>query len=255
MKTKIFVLVVLSVLIILSCVNKESKINMDNDIISVMKVDPIKYGNDYLVELDFNDKRIKKFGTKKVNAFNLPLSESFISFISMVSNGLYIDIGNALTVFPVDSVEGIWTNIFDITSMFRKEAFIESDRFVIFGMNGVDFESWAFYTGKRFKNGEFPIVLFYPENIKNKKYTLMNSSFDKFLTIQYYLLKSVDFEETMSYKEAVVKSNKMEDEEQQLVDDLYTKYDSIIPVPKYDFYESGISIKELDILIDKINND
>ncbi len=226
-----------------------------------MRVKSKNYGSNFEIELDFKDKRITKFDTKNKNLNSMKLPKSFEFFVKEISNGLIIDIGNSLEIFPIEKSKYFWTSINQITNEFINDAIIPNDDFIIFGMNnGVDSEFWAFYTDKKFKNGEYPIVWINPGALGNDYFALANSRFDRFLTIQYYLLKSTDYEESMTYQEALKKSKddyfveKEEKKYQELLDTLYNIFEPIIPTPQGDFDENAMTIEQLNKLIDKVND-
>lgn len=219
------------------------------------------YGNGFTTEIDFNDTRIHKLANNENTANDLKLPNSFIAFSNKISNGLVIDIGNQLRIFQVSNeVTGLPT-VQSRTNEFINNKYIDSEDFIIFGENGVDSETWAFYTKKSFKNGEYPIVWITLGASNNDHYVLFNSRFDRFLTIQYYYLKSSDYASTtkMTYEELVknTPNNKNFESESQydlLLSKLYSKYDPIIPAPLGDLYSNTLTINQLDSLIDSIND-
>jgi hypothetical protein len=256
MKRAIFGLLA-TTLIFCSCSNRNNKMDINANTLSIMKVTAIEYGDKFSVELNLEDTRITKFETSNLNKIDYLLPKSFQDFINNISDGLILDIGNQLTIFSTKKTNGLWTTIAEITAEYI--SITKSDKFVVFGVNGVDSEGWAFYTSTRFADGEYPIVWITQGAADDENYVLMNSRFDRFLTIQSYLLTSGDYEKTMSYSEALAQSedknqmNAIENGYQELIDKLYESYDPLIPTPKYNQYTQTMTIDELNVLIEKIN--
>jgi hypothetical protein len=63
---------------------------------------------------------------------------------------------------------------------------------VVFGCNGVDGETWAFYTGCEPKNGEYPIIWISPLSVHEEGYVLFSTNFDSFINIYVPFLKFTD---------------------------------------------------------------
>ncbi|MBM3925279.1 MAG: SMI1/KNR4 family protein [SAR202 cluster bacterium] len=162
----------------------------------------------------------------------IELPPSYKEFVTKYSNGLFVDIGNALTLFP------LFPNKFeenqDFTLSGSKKLFAEieevgSEGFLPFGMNGVDFETWAFYTSVRFNDGEYPIILLLPGACLLPRFT----SFLGFLnfTVNWLILTDLD---------------KKEDFYSKKWKELYKKYDPRMkPIPVDEDYENCASVSIL----------
>lgn len=240
---------------------------MRNDIDTLfdqMRTGKLHTFSDHVFEIDINDESITKSPPLIVENNDLRqlqdrLPPSFIEFIRTIGNGIHIEIGNALTIFPVgEGVSGYWTNVLSLTTeTIAREDFLSKD-FVFFAMSGVDGEMFAFYTAAKFDNGEFPIVWFTPGSVNTCPFVFINSGFDKFLTIQYYLLKATTFEETyVTFEEAAKASSeksKMEQDErnwQNFQNKLYDTFDRAVPKPNHDFYKSALTLSELTEIIER----
>jgi hypothetical protein len=87
--------------------------------------------------------------------------------------------------------------------------------------------------------------------ITDNAFVLINSRFDAFLTIQYYLLKATDYEPNLSREEAARRaldpSYAQADEFrwQNLIDQLYRLFDPAILPPKYDYYGSALPLSSI----------
>jgi len=247
-----------------SCSNRTT--NERTELLKEIRVDKLETSDTFVFEIDLTDKRISKASPLLSDNNDLKklqdrLPPSYLKFLKTYSNGLHIEIGNSLTIFPIGEVSGFWTDILSLTNETLADSSFPSKDFIFFGMSGVDSEMFGFYTAKQFDNGEYPIVWFTPGSADTKPFVLLNSSFDKFLTMQYYLLKASDYEETYAtYEEAAKASsdkNAMEEDRnnwQNYLDKLYDTFDPTIPKPNHDYYKSAISLTELNETIELTRN-
>lgn len=210
----------------------------------------------FIFEIDLNDDRIKKSGLLQLDNKDFielqnKLPPSFIDFIKNYSDGLYIDIANALTIFPVGKQNDAigWSTILGNTKEVIKYGFFSSKEFIFFAQTGVDSEMFAFYTGVKFNNGEYPIVWFTPGSTDTESFVLVNSSFDKFLTTHYYWLV---FTAYYDYNEPIATLEENNKNGQNFIDKLYDTFDPNIPKPNYNFYEAAVSFEELKKQIENL---
>ncbi len=228
-------------------------------------------GNRYNFEIDLNDHRIAastklSLETEDFSQLADKLPPSFITFVKNCADGLFIDIGNALTIFPVaGNVDGFSANVSSETKNWLDE--FPSNEFIVFGKLGVDYEFFCFYTGKKLKNGEYPVVWFSPGLVCNRRFMLLNTGFDKFLTIQYYLLRATDLHENDEslaeimndssylknplYREAEERESR---NWQNFLNHLYSNFDSEMPKPNHEYYKSAVSFEELIRQIDQVQD-
>jgi hypothetical protein len=222
--------------------------------------------NDYIFEVDFDSENIKtssKIGSddENLNLLKDNLPPSFIYFIEKISNGLEISIGNTLRIYPVDKdFRNYWNNILALDQWVIKGKAFPSKDFQFFGGDGSG-QLFAFYTATRFSNGEFPILRFTPGLIDTNPFVLLNSSFDFFLTIQYYLLKATEFEKTGYLNDEILKSttylNTIKQDEinwQKFHDKLYDNFEKLIPKPNADYFQSMMTLDEIIVAVEQIKN-
>jgi hypothetical protein len=120
----------------------------------------------------------------------IDLPPSFIDFIKTYTDSLYISTGNALSIFPLCDNKDSFTNIAEISKDYAHIGnVLDSHRLLIFGMSGVDSETWAFYIDKRYSNGEYPILWISPGE---ERFFVHSSSFDSFINIQFNSLTDTD---------------------------------------------------------------
>ncbi len=172
------------------------------------------------------------------------LPYSLRTFVQLFSNGITIDIGNLVRVDSVDGERNMefWTKEYKNYDSFPTE------NFIAFGSSGGG-EVFGFLNDLETHPQEFPIVWMDPGSYDEDGFVFVNSSFDKFLTIQYYLLKAIDNEEL--YQE--LEDNEIEstgidiedDEWQSFQDFLYNRFDPIIPKPNSDIFESAKTLNEV----------
>ncbi len=229
-----------------------------------MRTNKLSGLDNFVFEIDINDENISTSPPLGVDNNDLrqlqdKLPPSFLKFIRTVANGLCIEIGNLLTVFPVgQNISDHWTNVLTLTTETLADCLFPSKDFVFFGMSGVDREMFAFYTATKLDNGEYPVVWFAPGSVGLESFVLINTGFDKFLTMQYYLLKATEYSETYAtYEEAAKASsdkNKMDQYNrnwQNFQNKLYDTFDPAIPKPKHDFYESAMTLTGLNETIER----
>jgi hypothetical protein len=214
-------------------------------------------------EIDIMDANISKspplvVGNNDLGKLQNRLPPSFLKFIQRIANGLHIELANSLTVLPVGPGPSDYgTNVLALTTEMLSDDVFPSKDFVFFAMSGGG-ELFAFYTAKKFRNGEYPIVWFTPGSIDSNPFVLINTGFDKFLTMQYYILKATEYGDTFAtYEEALKAStdkNKMEQDDrnwQNFQNKLYDTFDSTIPKPNHDLYKSTKTLKELNETIEQ----
>ncbi len=217
------------------------EIDLNNE--NVLKSSPLKSDND-----DFKKLRDK-------------LPPSFIKFVQSFANGLHVEIGNALTIFPIgQDIGDYWADIKSLTDETISDSLFPSKDFVFFASDGGG-EMFAFYTAEKFENGEYPIVWYTPGSVDTNPFVLINSGFDKFLTMQFYLLKATDYEETYStYTEAAKASsevnamNQNEKNWQKFHDRLYDTFEPTIPKPNHDYFQSALTLLQLAETIKQTKN-
>jgi hypothetical protein len=117
----------------------------------------------------------------------------------------------------------------------------------VFGRNGVDGETWAFYTGVKDSSGEYPIIWITPSSIDEEAFVITNTSFDKFINIQMqYLLKS-DNEPELSFEDACNPAliHASEDENKRYWIELYQKYEPSISMTTHNLYDIAVTADKL----------
>lgn len=146
--------------------------------------------------------------TKFKEHFSVDLPPSFVEFKKKIADSLYISSGNALEIFPLTiKGNGVYT-VESITSNYAHMGnVLESHKLLIFGMSGVDSETWAFYLGKKYTTGEYPIIWLSPGE---ERFFVHSTNFESFLNIQYHFLTLTneinDYDEY--YKNLVTKYDK-----------------------------------------------
>lgn len=228
-----------------------------------IRVKKLAGADSFVFEIDLNDRRISKTSpficdNNDLKKLQNQLPPSYLKFLNTYSNGLHIEIGNSLTLFPLGDVKGFGTDVLSDTTATVFGGISVSGDFVFFGGSGVDSEMFAFYTAIRYSDGEYPIVWFTPGSVDMKPFVLLNSSFDKFLTMQYYMLKATDYHNTVeTYYDALDASsdkNRMEQYEKKLqnfYDKLFDTFEPTIPKPNCNYYNSVVSLTELIGAIEK----
>jgi len=170
---------------------------------------------------------------KSITKIELP--PSYVDFKTKYADYFYLSSGSALELFPLIENNDSWTNVISSSHDYAHLGNVLTfHKLLIFGMSGVDSETWAFYTGKRFANGEFPIIWILPGE---ERFFYHSSNFMSFLNVQYY---------------ANVASDLVQD-----YDDYYKslilKYDKGISAFGYDsIYAEATDLKDLEKIMTKI---
>lgn len=173
--------------------------------------------------------------TKFKQYCNADLPPSFVDFKKKIADSLYISSGNALEIFPltinsngVFTVEGITSNYAHLGNV------LESHKLLIFGMSGVDSETWAFYLGKKYPTDEYPIIWLSPGE---ERFFVHSTNFESFLNIQYHSLTLID--ETDDYDE--------------FYKNLVAKYDKAIKPFGYDtIYSEAHDLADLELIMSEL---
>lgn len=230
-----------------------------------IRTDKLDIAEPYLFEINLGDKRITNSTPLRVHNRDFEklenrLSPSFKIFIDSVSNGLHIGIGNTLSIYPIGQTDSsvYWTNLLSWNRDIIDDTLFPSKELFFFGTSGGG-EMFGFYTGTRLANGEYPVFWFTPGSVDTKPFVLLNSSFDRFLTMQYYLLKATDNEPTYSYEEAQKFSTgeylvESERNWQNFHDHLYNIFDPAINKPNHNYYRAALSFEEFIKQIEEIKN-
>lgn len=172
--------------------------------------------------------------TKFKEQFNVDLPKSYIDFKKKIADSLYISSGNALEIFPLINSNGTFT-VESITNDYAHIGnVLESHKLLIFGMSGVDSETWAFYIGKKYPTGEYPIIWLSPGE---ERFFVHSTNFASFLNIQYHYLTLTD--EIDDYDE--------------YYKNLVTKYDKEIKPFGYDtMYSEAHDLADLELIMSKL---
>jgi hypothetical protein len=165
----------------------------------------------------------------------ISLPPSYVDFKTTFADSFYISSGNALSIFPLLGSKDIDTNVASISLDYAHLGNVfKVHKLLIFGMSGVDSETWAFYTNKKYPNGEYPIIWLLPSE---ERFFLHSSSFESFLNIQYKALTNSD--NLDSYDE--------------FYKNLVSKYDTEIKPFGYDsIYSRAQNLAELDLIMKHI---
>lgn len=233
---------------------------MINDIEKIynnVKTTKLPEADNYVFEIDLENENITKSSKifsddENLNILGEKLPPSFIYFTEHFANGLDINIGNALTIYPVnEDFSEYWNKILALDKVLIDGDLFPSNDFVFFGGDGGG-ELYAFYTAIKYSNGEFPIVWFSPGSVDRNPFVLLNSSFDKFLTIQYYLLKATEYEETGILNDEILNSsayrNELKQDEinwQKFHDKLYDTFEPTFLKPNYNYFNSAMTLNQL----------
>jgi hypothetical protein len=216
------------------------------ELIREMRVEPVRFA-EYSVEIDLTDDRIVcgdklNFLSARDSKLFQSVSLCYSEFVAKVANGLHIEIGNGLRI---DSLQDVAQQ----TKGFFEKRFMGDT--VAFGSSGVDAQLFEFDLRKETTNTESRILWHDFGAITDNAFVLINSRFDAFLTIQYYLLKATDYEPNLSREEAARRaldpSYAQADEFrwQNLIDQLYRLFDPAILPPKYDYYGSALPLSSI----------
>ena len=166
-------------------------------------------------------------------AINLP--PSFLEFKLRIADSFYITTGNALSIFPLCENKDAFTNIISISKDYAHLGnILDSHKLLVFGMSGVDSETWAFYTGKMYSNGEYPIIWISPGE---EKFFFHSSSFESFINVLY---KSLTINNTVIDYSEYYKS-------------LVEEYDKqIIPFGYNSIYSDAKDLKDISLIMSKV---
>lgn len=195
--------------------NIDFNINADN----IVKSEP-------LTEIEF-----KRF----MEQMKIDLPPSFIDFKTKFADSFYISTGNALSIFPLCENKDMFTNVVTITNDFAHLGnVLDSHKLLIFGMSGLDSETWAFYVDKKYSNGEYPIVWI---SSAEERFFFHSTNFESFLNIQYKSL--TDLDDNDSYDESY--------------ENLVKKYDKKIdPFGYNSIYSEAHDLGDLELIMSKI---
>ena len=165
----------------------------------------------------------------------IDLPPSFLDFKKKYADSLYISTGNALSIFPLCENKNSFTNIVNISRDFAHLGdVLDSYKLLIFGMSGVDSETWAFYTDKKYINREYPILWISPGE---ERFFFHSTSFESFINIQYKSLTDTD----------------PIDDYDEFYKTLIKKYDNQIEPFGYDsVYSNAHNLTELEKIMNKI---
>ena len=138
---------------------------------------------------------------------NIDLPPSFLDFKRNIADSIYISKGNAFEIFPLIERNGSNTIANITTDYAHLGNVLKLHKLLIFGMTGVDSETWAFYTGKKHSDGEYPILWVLPGE---EKFFIHSTNFESFINIQFHSLINTDSIEDYDsyYKDLVIKYDK-----------------------------------------------
>jgi hypothetical protein len=169
-----------------------------------------------------------------IEQMKINLPPSYVDFKRKFADSFYISTGNALSIFPLCENKDSFANVVSITKDYAHLGnVLDSHKLLIFGMSGVDSETWAFYVDKKYSNGEYPIVWISPAE---ERFFFHSTNFESFLNIQYKSL--TDLEDNDSYNESY--------------ENLVKKYDKqIIPFSYNSIYSKSHDLADLDLIMSK----
>ena len=166
--------------------------------------------------------------------YNVDLPASFIDFKKNIADYFYINSGNAFVLFSLfDNKES--TSIAEISTDYAHLGnVLKTHKLIIFGMAGVDSETWAFYIDKKLSTGEYPIIWIYPGE---ERFFVHSTNFESFLNIQYHsLVNSGDYDDYDEYYRKLV-----------------SKYDQgIKPFGYNDIYSEAHDLVDLELIMNKL---
>jgi hypothetical protein len=153
--------------------------------------------NNMKIDFDLNSVNIEKSDPvtgeeliKFREQIMIDLPPSFLNFKKNIADSFYISTGNALSIFPLCNNKDSFTNVVKISRDYAHLGdVLDSHKLLIFGMSGVDSETWAFYTDKKYLNGEYPILWISPGE---ERFFFHSTSFESFINIQYKSLTDTD---------------------------------------------------------------
>ena len=184
--------------------------------------------------IEFSEPITEQELTKFKEHCNVDLPPSFVDFKKQIADSLYISSGNALEIFPLINSNGGLT-VESITNDYAHLGnVLESHKLLIFGMSGVDSETWAFYIGKKYPTEEYPIIWLSPGE---ERFFLHSTNFESFLNIQYHSLTLSD--EIDDYDE--------------YYKNLVAKYDKEIKPFGYDtMYSEAHDLADLELIMSEL---
>ena len=194
-----------------------------------------------ITDFDINADNITKSGPLTepelksfIEQMKINLPPSYVDFKRKFADSFYISTGNALSIFPLCENKDSFANVVSITKDYAHLGnVLDSHKLLIFGMSGVDSETWAFYVDKKYSNGEYPIVWISPAE---ERFFFHSTNFESFLNIQYKSL--TDLEDNDSYNESY--------------ENLVKKYDKqIIPFSYNSIYSKAHDLADLDQIMRK----
>ena len=193
------------------------------------------------IDFDLNAKNIEKSEPildEELLTFQkkleIDLPPSFLEFKKKYADSFYISMGNALSIFPLCDNKDTFTNIVDITKNYAHMGnILMSHKLLIFGMSGVDSETWAFYINKKYPNGEYPILWI---SAAEEIFFFHSTNFESFINIQYKVLTTDIYEEYDEYYQAQIE-----------------KYDKQMKPFGYDsIYSEAHSLRDLNSIMNEI---
>jgi len=169
-----------------------------------MKIDFNLSGDNIEKSETINDDELRNFYAQ----IKIDLPPSYIDFKKKCADSFYISAGNALSIFPLCDNKDMFTNVVSITNDYAHFGnVLDSYKLLVFGMSGVDSETWAFYTDKKYSNGEYPIIWISPGE---ERFFFHSTNFESFINIQYKSLTDInsvdDYDEY--YKSLIEKYDK-----------------------------------------------
>ncbi len=196
-----------------------------------MKIDFVLNSDNIEKSAPVTDNELIKFREQIM----IDLPPSFLDFKKKYADSLYISTGNALSIFPLCENKDSFTNIVNISRDFAHLGdVLDSYKLLIFGMSGVDSETWAFYTDKKYINREYPILWISPGE---ERFFFHSTSFESFINIQFKSLTDTD----------------SIDDYDEFYKTLIKKYDNQIEPFGYDsVYSNAHNLTELEKIMNKI---
>jgi hypothetical protein len=150
------------------------KIDFDLDSDNIEKSDPIA------------DEDLKRFKEQ----IKIDLPPTFLDFKKRYADSFCITTGNALSIFPLCDNKNSFANIMSISKDYAHLGnVLESHKLLIFGMSGVDSETWAFYVDKKYPTGEYPILWISPGD---ERFFVHSTNFESFINVLYKSLTDTD---------------------------------------------------------------
>ncbi len=171
------------------------------------------------VDFDVRDERVQigqpidnTFIEKVETDVGVPLPPTYKNWLREYGNGAFFDIGTTLQLFPLDNREEE-LSVRSQTDFFRSMDECALKDLVVFGCNGRDGSTWAFYTGVESDDGEYPVLWISPYSVHEEGFVLFSTNFERFINIYVPFLRFVD------------ENDAAEDETDQYLLDLFIKYE------------------------------